>query len=92
MDKVLLAGSLALGTGLGKVCLEGRGLGDKIEPDEGGDLGNLQDFGLEGGVRDLGRGGVDFVRVVRAQVDLRMEFRFWEGGLKNGGGQTSCPV
>lgn len=68
---VLVARGRLFGGGVSKVCTQGRGLSDDIEPGEGGDVGNTCSLGLQSGITDLTGSSLDLSCIVGRQVDLQ---------------------
>lgn len=60
----------ALCCSIGHVRVKTRNFRNRVEPDEGRNVGNGRCFRLKGGVCDLGSGCCDLGRIVRAQICL----------------------
>lgn len=76
LDKVLGAGGFTFSACISKVCSEGGSLRNDVEPGEGGNRGDLQGFGLLGGVGDEGSSGSNFGCIVGSEVDLKTFIQF----------------
>lgn len=70
LNQILLPSGLTLGASVGKVCPQGRGFGNNVEPREGGDGRDLQSFRFLSGIGDVCSGGRDFTSVKRRQIYL----------------------